>query len=427
MAHTKKRTPPKAKREKLDKRRILMAVLAILMAVLLLLPMITMILPAAGAVSEDELRAQIGSLKGSATDVKAKIDALQADLNAVKGRKDQAIQEKALRDQELAYIEEQIDNTVAQIAYYDELIVQKEGDLVQAQDREKAQYELFCRRLRAMEEGGVASYWSVLFSASSFSELLSRAVDVQDIMDYDNAVIDQLKADRQAVADSLAALEEVQAEQQSQKEALDRQREEQAVKVEEANQVIKNLEADAAEYQRLLDAEKEEEDRVNAAIAQKQKELEEKIRQNQIKFAVSGDWMWPLPSSYLTLTSAFGYRIHPITGRPHSHTGVDIAAAGGTKIRSVKNGVVTISSYGNSYGNYVVVDHGDGTSSLYAHMSSRAVSEGAIVSQGDVLGYVGSTGSSTANHLHLEIRVNGQRTDPEKYWPNLPFYRRYNE
>lgn len=427
MAQKRKQAASKPKKEKVDKRRIMIAVLAAIMALLMLLPMITMIIPAAGAVSESELRDQISSLKGSAADVAAKKDALQGELNAVKGKRDQAVQEKALRDQELAYIDEQIGNTQAQIEYYDALILQEEENLAQAKKREEEQYKLFCRRLRAMEEGGSASYWSVLFSAESFSELLSRAVDVQDIMDYDNAVIDQLKADRQAVADSLAALEAAQAEQEEQKALLSQQRDEQAVKVAEANQVIKDLEEDAAEYQRMLDAQAEEEERVNAAIAQKQKELEEKIRQNQIKFAISGDWMWPLPTSCLKLTSAFGYRIHPITGRPHSHTGLDIAAPGGTAIHSVKNGVVSISSYGSSYGNYVVVNHGDGTSSLYAHMSSRAVSEGQVVSQGDTLGYVGSTGSSTANHLHLEIRVNGQRTDPEKYWPNLPFHRRYNE
>ena len=88
--------------------------------------------------------------------------------------------------------------------------------------------------------------------------------------------------------------------------------------------------------------------------------------------------------------------------------------------------MITISEYGSSYGNYVVISHGDGTTSLYAHMSSRAVSVGGVVNQGDVIGYVGSTGNSTGNHLHLEIRVNGTRVDPEQYWPALPFYRRYN-
>ena len=410
-----------------DGRRIVVAVLALVMALLLLLPMFTMILGGAHAATEAELRDQISSLKGDAADMKDKKAELQQQLSNVKGVKDQALQEKQIRDQELAYIDQEISNTEQQIAYYDQLILREESNLVQAQAKEQAQYELFCKRVRAMEEAGNTSYWSILFSAGSFSELLSRAVDIQDVMDYDNAVIEQLQADRQAVADTLASLEEAQAEQQSQKELLDQQRDEQAIKVAEAIQVLKDAEADVAATQKLLDEQAAEEERVNAAIAKAQKDLEEKIRQNQIKFAVSGDWMYPLPTSCMTLTSAFGYRIHPITGRPHSHTGTDIAAPYGTAIKAVKSGVVTISEYGSSYGNYVVISHGDGTSSLYAHMSKRGVSAGQVVNQGDTIGYVGSTGNSTGHHLHLEIRVNGTRVNPEKYWPNLPFYRKYNE
>ena len=410
-----------------DGRRIVVALLALVMAALLLLPMFTMILGGAHAATEAELRDQISSLKGDASEMKDKKAELQQQLANVKGQKDKASQEKRLRDEELAYIDQEIANTEQQIAYYDQLILREEANLAQAQAKEQAQYELFCKRVRAMEESGTSSYLSILFSASSFSEMLSRAVDVQDVMDYDNAVIDQLQADRQAVADTLASLEAAQAEQQAQKELLDQQRDEQTVKLAEAIQALKDAEADVAAAQKLLDEQAAEEERVNAQIAKKQKELEEQIRLNQIKFAVSGDWMYPLPTSCMTLTSAFGYRIHPITGRPHSHTGTDIAAPYGTAIKAVKSGVVTISEYGSSYGNYVVISHGDGTSSLYAHMSKRNATVGQVVSQGDTIGYVGSTGNSTGNHLHLEIRVNGTRTDPEKYWPNLPFYRKYNE
>ena len=409
-----------------DARRILMAVLACVMVVLLLLPILTMAMPAARAVTEDELRQQIEALKGSASDVESKKEELQSQLEEIQGQKDKAMQEKQLRDQELAYIDQQIANTESMIAYYDQLIEQEIANLAEAQAKEEAQYDLFCQRVRAMEEGGTVSYWAILFNASSFSDMLDKMVFVQDVMDYDNAVIEQLKADRQAVADALTALESSRTEQANQKTLLDQQRADQAGKVEEAAQVLKNLESDVAEYERLLEEQAAEEARVNDEIAQREAELEELIRQNQIQFTVSNGWLYPLPTSCMTLTSAFGYRIHPITGRPHSHTGTDIAAPYGTPIKAVKSGVVTISEYGSSYGNYVVISHGDGTTSLYAHMSSRAASAGDVVSQGDVIGYVGSTGNSTGNHLHLEIRVNGSRVDPEQYWPDLPFYRQYN-
>lgn len=406
-------------------QRVVFALLALVMAILMLLPMFSMITGTAQAASESDIRGQLDGLKDEAADAKTKKQELQQELAAVQGQKDKALQEKQLRDQELAYIDQEISNTEQQIAYYDTLIAAEQESLNAAKAREEAQYQLFCKRVRAMEEAGTTSYWSILFSASDFSDLLSRAVDIQDLMDYDNAVIDQLQADRQAVADSLSALEAVQADQQTQKALLDQQRQEQSDKVKAAAQALTAAQNDVEEAQKLLDKQAAEEKAVNDALAAKEAELEKKIRENQIKFAVSGDWMWPLPAQYVTLTSAFGYRIHPITHRPNSHTGIDVPAPKNTPIYAAKSGVVTISERGSSYGNYVVISHGDGTSTLYAHMNSRAASEGDVVKQGQVIGYVGTTGNSTGNHLHLEVRVNGERQNPESYYPNIAFIRNY--
>ena len=130
-------------------------------------------------------------------------------------------------------------------------------------------------------------------------------------------------------------------------------------------------------------------------------------------------FLWPLPGRY-NLSSLYGSRKHPVTGKANNHTGIDVPAPSGTSILACKSGVVTTSTYNNSYGNYVVVSHSDGTSTLYAHMSRRNASKGQTVSQGQVIGYVGTTGSSTGNHLHLEIRVNGSRRDPINYFQSLP-------
>ena len=128
---------------------------------------------------------------------------------------------------------------------------------------------------------------------------------------------------------------------------------------------------------------------IQAEIARKQKQLEEERRQNNVTIDSETNYLWPLPG-YYRLTSLFGYRIHPITGKAHSHTGIDIPAPGGTPIQACKSGQVVTSAYHYSYGNYVVIDHGNGNSTLYAHMSSRAVSEGQMVSQGQTIGYVGT-------------------------------------
>ena len=165
--------------------------------------------------------------------------------------------------------------------------------------------------------------------------------------------------------------------------------------------------------------------------AKKQKELEEQRKQNNVQLPPTGDgWLWPLPASNLKLTSAFGYRMHPVDHVPNSHTGIDVAASTGVPIYAARGGQVIMSEYGAganwSYGNFVVIDHGDGTTTLYAHMSSRAVSEGELVTQGQTIGAVGDTGNVTGPHLHYEVRLNGQRTDPEACYPNLPFIRAYN-
>ena len=191
------------------------------------------------------------------------------------------------------------------------------------------------------------------------------------------------------------------------------------------------INADVAEVNRQLDTENAEWAAIGADIARKQKELEEQRKQNNVQLPPTGDgWLWPLPASNLKLTSAFGYRMHPVDHVPNSHTGIDVAASTGVPIYAARGGQVIMSEYGAganwSYGNFVVIDHGDGTTTLYAHMSSRAVSEGQMVSQGQTIGAVGDTGNTSGPHLHYEVRRNGQRTDPEAYYPNLPFIRAYN-
>ena len=134
--------------------------------------------------------------------------------------------------------------------------------------------------------------------------------------------------------------------------------------------------------------------------------------------ASASGFLWPIASSH-RVTSPFGWRTHPITGRQHLHGGIDIAAPNGTPIMASKAGVVVISQYGSSYGNYVVISHPDGTRTLYAHMSQRNVSAGDTVRQGQTVGLVGSTGSSTGNHLHFETWTgssSSSRVNPMQFF-----------
>ena len=411
----KKQNPnQKPKKQKVEWRRVLFGGLAAVLALLLLLPMVTMILGGAGAVTQSE----IDALKAEQAASQARQDELEEQLADVEADQAEAQQRRQLLQAQLDAINNEIENIDKQIAYYDQEIAQKEAEQAEAEANEEAQYELFCQRVRAMEEEGTVSYWSILFNSESFSELLDRLADIDAVMAYDNQVMDELIAIREEIIALRTQLETSRAEEQAARDQQAAKQAEQQAKVAEAQELLDQINADVAEVNRQLDAESEAAAEIQAEIAQKQKQLEEQRRQNNITIDSETSYLWPL-SGYYRLSSLFGYRIHPITGEAHSHTGIDIPAPGNTPILACKSGQVVTSAYHYSYGNYVVIDHGNGNSTLYAHMSSRAVSEGDMVTQGQTIGYVGTTGSSTGNHLHLEVRDNYTRVDPESKFPSL--------
>ncbi|MCI7472324.1 MAG: peptidoglycan DD-metalloendopeptidase family protein [Clostridiales bacterium] len=414
MAKSGKKTNQKSGGKKIEPRRVVVGALAAVMALLMLLPMISMIISSAGAVTQSE----IDALKKEQQESQAKQEALKDQLAEAEADQAAAQQKRQLLTQQLNAINAEIANIDAQISYYDGEIAQKEAERKEAEAREAEQYDLFCQRVRMMEEQGTVSYWSILFNAESFSDLLDRIADVDAVMAYDNEVMDQLIATREELERVQGELESARAEEQAAKEQQEAKKSEQQAKIAEAQKLLDQINADVAEVNRQLDEESAAASEIQAEIARKQKQLEEERKQNNIVISSESGYLWPLPG-YYRLSSLFGYRIHPITGKAHSHTGIDIPAAGGTSILAAKSGQVVTSAYHYSYGNYVVIDHGNGNSTLYAHMSSRAVSEGQMVSQGQVIGYVGTTGSSTGNHLHFEVRDNYTRVDPENKYPNL--------
>ena len=414
MANTRKNQ----KKQRVDKRRVMVGVLAGLMALLMLLPMLTMILGGAGAVTQSE----IDALKQQQAQSQALQQQLKEQMEDVEAQQSAAVDKRDLLLAQLEAINDELDAIQAQIDWYDQEIAVKEEERKEAEAKEAAQYELFCQRVRAMEEEGTVSYWSILFNATSFSDMLDRLADIDAVMDYDNQVMDELIAIREELERLQAELEAARAEEEEAKAQQEERKAEQQVLVAQAQQVVDELNSDLAELNRKLDEQDAAVAAVQAEIERKQAEYEAQRQQNGTTIISESGYMWPLPG-YYRLSSLFGYRIHPISGKPHSHSGIDIPAQGGTPILAARSGQVITSVYGSgaywSYGNYVVIDHGDGETTLYAHMSSRAVSEGEMVTQGQVIGYVGTTGNSTGNHLHLEVRENGQRVDPESKFPGL--------
>lgn len=372
-------------------------------------------------------QAKINSMKNQISSISGQIKDIQSKLDAVKSDKSQAIQQKNYLDEQVALADERLAQLDAILAAYDEAIAEKQVEIADLRAREEAQYTLFCQRVRAMEEQGTVSYLSIIFNAASFSELLDNMMMVGEIMDYDNGVIEMLQTTRQDLEQAEAELESEQADQQALRDEEAEAREELAAKEEEAANLVREIALKESEYQAAIKKKEEEEAQIQKEMKAAQKALEEEQARRKAlassQIVSEKGFLWPLPG-YLTLTSKFGWRTSPITGRSEFHLGTDIPAPRGTQILASKSGLVTTSTSHYSYGNYVVVTHSDGTQTLYAHMSKRAVSKGAVVSQGQVIGYVGSTGDSTGNHLHFEVWKNGQRTNAESYF-SLPFVRRY--
>lgn len=389
-------------------KKMIKRLLVVALVLSLAIPLVpqSMVVPASAVT-----QAEIDELKENADDLRNQQKELQNQLASIKEDKNKALEQKTLLEQQINATQAEIDTIQQQISKYDDLIAQKQEELAEAEEEEQAQYELFCERVRYMEEQGEVSYWSILFSSSDFADLLDNAMMVDEIMQYDNQVMNDLIAIRQQIAQDKADLETARQEQQAAKDEQEAAKASLKTQESEVDALIAQISSQQAEVEQAEAKLKAAADAADAEIKAAEQELA-----SQISSVVSeSGFMWPLPG-YNTLSSLYGNRIHPVTGKPNSHTGIDIPAAGGTKILAAKSGVVTTSTYNSSYGNYVVVSHSDGTSTLYAHMRQRAVSKGQTVSQGQVVGYVGTTGSSTGNHLHFEIRVNGSRVDPVDYF-----------
>ena len=357
-------------------------------------------------------QAEIDSLKNEAKELGDQKKELEAKLKELANDKSKALEQKKLLDQQIDNTSAQIKNVEAQIADYADLITQTEAELADAEAREAAQYELFCKRVRAMEESGEVSYWSVLFGASSFTDMLTRLNDVNEVMDADQKVIDDLKdlqaeitAKKEQLEDSKAEREAAKAELVNKKSELDKQRQQAIALVNEIND-------NEEENQATLDALDKEEERILAEALRKSRELAaQQAAAGKSTQSNPGGYIWPVDSRYVT--STVGGRASPGGIGSTNHKGTDIGRVGYTSpIYAAKSGTVIVSQYSSSYGNYVVISHGSGNTTLYGHMSSRKVEAGQYVNQGDVIGITGSTGHSTGPHLHFEITENGVRINP---------------
>lgn len=378
------------------------------------------------AVTQDE----IDALKSQRDEITAQRQEKQAVVDQLEGEHATVLERKLAMDERNMYTIQQIQLNAQEIALYDEMIADKLKELEQARALEQMQLERYRERVRAMEENGNYGFLAMVLNTTNLGELLTAMDDIGEIMESDRELEDeyiaarenteQVKAEYEAVKTELEAR---QAELRAEQEALEKD-------IEEATQLILSLEEDIANRQAEYDAILAAEDAANARIDELVAELE---RQRAAEAAANnpgggggggavgnGNFIWPCPSCTY-ITSRFGPRIHPVTGAYKNHTGLDIGAGYGAAIVAADGGTVILADVNGGYGNCVMIDHGNGYVTLYGHMSSYAVSEGQSVSQGDTVGYVGSTGVSTGPHLHFEVRSGGSRIDPEQFFSGLTF------
>ena len=397
-------------------KRILCAFLAVL--TLLTLAAAGSVRPAYAAKTAAELEeeqrkaAQIAALEQKKKEQQEKLKELEKQIAEAKAKKEDVMVTKNLLDQRNQLLLEQIDDTqnqiddaAAQIARYELL--------------EQEQYELFCQQVRSEEERGSLSYLSVLFKATSMVDLLNRMEFVNEVAEYNKTLIAAMKETRENIKAEKTEMEAKEAQ-------LGEQQGELQGKLDETTKLMNEYAADQRELERLYAA---EEAAGKAIVA----EINRLMAESDVVPSAEG-FIWPVTTSKM-ISSPQGNRVSPGNGIGSSnHKGVDICNVSySSKIYATKSGKVLIASMPYSdkdggksgYGNYVVIDHGGGMSTLYAHMSIVKVSVGQYVSQGDVIGVTGNTGASTGPHLHYEVHsttmVNGRAVtvyeNPLNYLP----------
>ena len=430
-------------------RKKMVSMLAGVMAFIMLLSLVLSLLPTkAHAASSSEIRKQINQLKEEKAEIKDKIKEVQAEYQENENEIADIISRKNVIDQEIQLLYTQIENMNAQLSAYNILIADKQDELDAAEDRYTALSEENKIRIRAMEEEGAVTYWEVLFKANSFSDLLDRLNIVEEIAVSDNRRLKELGEAADLV---VVAQEELMSEKDEMaiaKQELDAAEEEMAAKRQEADALIQELLTKADDLEALEAEFEAQEAEFLTMIAQKEEEYSEaKQREWEAYMATyvppttappagatnnstatnsgttssggtggsySGGWV--VPCSYTSITSPFGYRTAPTTGASTYHQGVDLDTGTGWSVVATRAGTA-YTGYGSAAGNYVTIDHHDGFKSIYMHLSGFAISNGTNVGAGQLIGYTGSTGVSTADHLHFGISLNGVYVNPCSYVP----------
>ena len=345
------------------------------------------------------IEAQMASLKNKMTNANSSIE--------------KTIAEKEALDREITLLIQKVDLTSAIITELSASIDQKNSEISDKEAAYANKYALFKERLRVSREDGQAGYLEMLFGATSLSDFLSRIDRIGVMLEYDVRIMNELQTDKTNLESARALYNTQKSEQESYLADLRADEAELEKKRQQAESYLTRLEGDRDNYIALYEKNLAAEEQLQKELQAYLKELEAK----QNNKYVGGEFMWPVPQTYVRVSSEYGGRTSPITGKYEFHNGIDIPASYGTDIYASNGGTVTIATNHWSYGNYIMIDHGGGYATLYAHCSKLLVKKGDKVKKGQVIAKVGSTGYSTGNHLHFSMYEQSAHTDPRKWFP----------
>lgn len=356
-------------------------------------------------------------LQQQQSQIDKEIDKINSEIKDVKTQKSTTLDQIGKLNDEISTYQSEIDTLQNQIGTLNTQITEKEANIEEEQKKFDAQKEALEERLVAMYEAGSTTYLDVLLSSDGLADFISKYYLIEQLAEYDQELLDRIQNTKNQIESEKTSLENTKNEVQTSKSAVETKKSALSTSVNQKNQLVSNLTAEEKELQEKL----EDFEADKRAI---QSELAALSKKNPVKNVVApsaAGYISPLAGkTKANITTGYG----SYQTRSGRHTGVDFACSAGTPILAVKSGTVVKSlalRYPNgsyrSYGEYVVIDHHDGTMTLYAHMSSRAVSTNQTVSQGQQIGSVGSTGNSTGPHLHFEVLIGGDPTNPVPYLP----------
>ena len=350
------------------------------------------------AVTSADYRKQAEEAQSKSQETEDRLEEVEGELNI-------ALQEIQDLNTSISELEEEISSLLGEIDVLNASIKEKEADLEEKQN-------LLDERLSATYMNTNNTYLEALFSGGFFN-FISNYDMIKQIAEYDTTLINEVKETKQELENEKIKIENVKVEKETKNNELKKLKEEKQQKVNNLTEEQKQLQTQMEEYENQMAILRKKEQE-QAAIEAEQAKANSNSGTTNIES--TGQFLWPVPSSR-NISSKYGYRIHPIYGTKKLHAGLDIAAAGGADIVAADSGTVMLSSFGynGGYGNYIIINHGNGVTTRYAHCSDLYVSAGQTVTKGQRIAAVGSTGASTGNHCHFEVRINGESKNPSNY------------